>query len=141
MSHFYATIQGHCGEATRMGTARSGMYSNTAGWKGCISVHLWESSRAEHDDCPDRYTVSLVPWHGSGGLSRVIAEGPLDARATEIITRGAAPELLKALERLRDLPRFKNGMVFDPMPEVLLKARDVDPIIRAAIAKAKDTGL
>lgn len=90
MSHFYATIRGHRGEATRQGTARSGMYSNTAGWKGSISVYLWESSRAEHDDCPDRYTVSLVPWSSSGGESRVIAEGPLDANAPDFITRGAA---------------------------------------------------
>ncbi len=97
MSHFYATIHGNRSQATRMGTPRSGMHSNTAGWKGCISVNIGESKGK------DFYTVSLTPWGGSGGQSRVIAEGPLDANADEFITRGAAMgsrdlEMLKVLK-------------------------------------------
>jgi len=84
MSHFYAVIQGNRGEATRMGSKLSGLRSNTAGWGGCISVYVYER------DGQDHYNVSLVPWSGSGGESRVIAEGPLDANAPEFITRGAA---------------------------------------------------
>ena len=86
MSHFYATIRGHRGEATRQGTTRSGMYVNAAGWKGAINIII----NYDKEKNIDTYLVSLVPWQGSRGESRVIAEGPLDASAPEFITRGAA---------------------------------------------------
>ena len=84
MSHFYAIIRGNRGEATRMGGKSSGLYVNAAGWGGCVNTQLW------HDKGKDYYRVSLIPWHGCRGSSRVIAEGPLDASAPEFITRGAA---------------------------------------------------
>ncbi len=90
MSHFYATISGHRGLATRQGTKNSGMHSQTAGWRGCISVYAYEQ---DGEDC---YRVSLEPWQGSGGQSRMIAEGPLDANADEFITSGAAMGSLNA---------------------------------------------
>ena len=84
MSHFYANIRGHRGEATRMGTKSSGMYSNTAGWKGAISVYVWYDNEKDED----RYRVQLNTWQGSRGRNRVIASGPLDATASDPIDGG-----------------------------------------------------
>ena len=95
MSHFYAIIRGHRGEATRMGHKSSGMYSNTAGWKGAISVRVWYDNEKDED----RYAVALTPWHGSDGYSRVIAAGPLDASAPDAVNGGA---LWDECQRLRE---------------------------------------
>ena len=101
MSHFYANIRGYRGEATRMGTKSSGMYSNVAGWKGAISVRIWYDNEKDED----RYEVNHTPWYGSGsgGKSRTIATGPLDATAPDPINGGAlwdeCQRLRKALEQ------------------------------------------
>ena len=75
MSHFYGTLQGSRGEATRCGTANSGLVTYAAGWKGAICVHVTECNGQDH------YTVDLVPWQGSGGEYTRLAEGILDASA------------------------------------------------------------
>lgn len=75
MSHFYGTLQGSRGQATRCGAKSGGLTTRAAGWGGCIRTHVW------HDDKTglDMYRVTMTPWHGSGGRERVIAEGILDA--------------------------------------------------------------
>ena len=95
MSHFYANICGHRGGATRMGHKSSGMYSNTAGWKGAIFVRVWYDSEKDED----RYRIDLGPWYGSGGRNRVIATGLLDATASDPIDGGA---LWDECQRLRE---------------------------------------
>lgn len=40
MSHFYATIQGSRGEATRTGTKNSGMFAHIRGWNIGVRVEL-----------------------------------------------------------------------------------------------------
>lgn len=75
MSHFYGTLQGARGEATRLANKKSGLVTHAAGWQGAIRVDV------RHDDeGKDRYRVQLVPWKGSGGTSRVLAEGILDSK-------------------------------------------------------------
>lgn len=39
MSHFYGTVQGNRGEATRGGSKNSGMDTATASWEGSVQVH------------------------------------------------------------------------------------------------------
>lgn len=75
MSHFYGTIQGNRGQATRCGGKGSGLTTQAAGWGGAIRTDVW------HDEATGRdyYRVMLTPWHSSGGTSRVIAEGFLEA--------------------------------------------------------------
>ena len=75
MSHFYGTLEGNRGKATRCGTKSSGMVTYTAGWKGAIRIGVFER------DGVDRFQVCLVPWQGSGGGAKIIAEGVLDANA------------------------------------------------------------
>ena len=124
MSHFYANIRGHRGEATRMGHKSSGMYSNTAGWKGAISVHVWYDNEKDED----RYRVQLNTWQGSGGRNRVIASGPLDATASDPIDGGTLwdenQRLREALEKIdnvaeeeirkeQDTPNFTLRKIVD----------------------------
>lgn len=62
MAHFYATIKGNRGEASRMGTKDSGIVSYTASWFGAIRTQLWYD---EEKDC-DMVKVEMVPWRGFG---------------------------------------------------------------------------
>lgn len=69
MSHFYGTLQGTRGEATRCGTKNSGIRTIAASWKGAIAVYVYQDEQGR--DC---FKVEQRPWHGSG-VSREIANG------------------------------------------------------------------
>lgn len=70
MSHFYGTIEGNRGEATRGGTKASGLVAQVASWSGAIRVHV------KYDEVTGRnhFTVYQIPWRGAGIRER-IAEG------------------------------------------------------------------
>lgn len=72
MSRLYGTLQGSRGEATRCG--HKTLTTHAAGWRGAIRVTV-----GANEDGKDYYTVELVPWKGSGGRSRLIEAGWLDA--------------------------------------------------------------
>lgn len=69
MSHFYGTMQGSRGQATRCGTKSSGMTTTAAGWGGAIHVELYVD-----DEGRDCYVVKQVPWSGSG-IHKELARG------------------------------------------------------------------
>ena len=75
MSHFYGTIQGNRGKATRLGHQATGLETIAAGWRGAVYVRVFHNFSTGQDE----YAVALQPWQGSGGFSRVIAHGILDA--------------------------------------------------------------
>jgi hypothetical protein len=70
MAHFYGTIQGARGEASRLGTKSSGLHVVAASWQGAVDVQLYER------DGMDYVIVSLKPWQGHGE-SRLLYEGPV----------------------------------------------------------------
>lgn len=70
MSHFYGTLQGTRGEATRCGSKGSGMTATAAGWGGAIETRLWHDEKAG----VDRFEVRQRHWRGSG-VSYTIATG------------------------------------------------------------------
>ena len=76
MSHFYGTLQGNRGQATRCGTKNSGIQTVAASWQGCVKVNLYEK------DGTDYATVSLAPWHGVG-TSKLLYEGPVNGTKEE----------------------------------------------------------
>lgn len=88
MSHFYGTLQGNRGEASRCGSKNSGITTHAAGWQGAIRVSVW------HEGGEDHYSVSLVSWGCASGRSRHIATGVLDV--TQDIT--TLQYLIKPLE-------------------------------------------
>lgn len=69
MSHFYGSLHGSRGEATRCGTKNSGLTTTAASWSGAVQTRLYQNSDGE--DC---YVVELTPWRGAG-VSQVLARG------------------------------------------------------------------
>ena len=78
MSHFYGTLEGNRGEATRCGTKSSGLITEAAGWQGAIRVTVY------HTDDRDMFRVELIPWQGSAGKHVTLAAGELDASCENI---------------------------------------------------------
>lgn len=46
MAHFYGTLQGNRGEASRLGTKDSGITTYAASWEGAVRVHIWNAQVA-----------------------------------------------------------------------------------------------
>lgn len=72
MAHFYGTLKGSRGEATRLGHKGSGIVTHTASWEGAVRVHAYYDAALDKD----MVRVSLIPWHGVG-TSRTLYEGPI----------------------------------------------------------------
>ena len=70
MSHFYGTVSGQAGHATRCGSANSGLDTSAASYDGAITVTL---RRDEKNNC-DTFQVRQETWLGMG-VSEIIAEG------------------------------------------------------------------
>ena len=70
MSHFYGTLRGSRGEATRCGTKKSGLVTYAASWSGAIRTHIWHDAQLGQD----KYEVWLAPWKGAGD-SKLLARG------------------------------------------------------------------
>lgn len=73
MAHFYGTIQGNRGEATRCGTAGSGFQAVAASWQGAVRVYLSHDAEREKD----WVNVELARWHGAGTYMPLY-HGPID---------------------------------------------------------------
>lgn len=76
MAHFYGTVKGQRGEASRLGNTKSGLTTKAAGWGGAIRTDVFINEETGED----WYRVTLTPWKGSGGDSRVLSEGRLSSR-------------------------------------------------------------
>jgi len=82
MSHFYGTLQGTRGRATRCGTKNSGMTAQAAGWHGAIEVTTNYNAALDQDE----FSVELIPWKSSVGKRCVLVYGTLDANAEKFTT-------------------------------------------------------
>lgn len=69
MSHFYGTLQGSRGQATRCGTKDSGITATAASWQGAVMTHLWTDAMGVN-----RFRVVQTKWHGHG-MDEILAEG------------------------------------------------------------------
>ena len=72
MAHFYAEIQGNRGEATRMGTAKSGMRCHIRGWNIGIQVQIYQDKNG-NDVVEVYHTDGSNGWHSE--LIAKITEG------------------------------------------------------------------
>ena len=75
MAHFYGTLQGSRGGATRLGTKNSGLNVTAASWEGAVDVYLTYDTENKVDIA----TVYLKPWHGQG-TNRVLYSGPVSGK-------------------------------------------------------------
>jgi hypothetical protein len=81
MSHFYGTLKGSRGEATRCGTTKSGLETWAAGWGGAVRVCVY------HHDGQDWVRVTMEPWKGIGP-HKLLYSGPLGIRMMSKVTYG-----------------------------------------------------
>lgn len=77
MAHFYGTIHGSRGPASRCGTKASDLNVTAASWEGAITVRLYEHNG---QDCA---RISFQRWHGSG-RDLTIYNGPVNPKDSEI---------------------------------------------------------
>jgi hypothetical protein len=70
MAHFYGSVRGARGEATRLGGTNTGLHTVCASWSGAVEC------RAYVKDGIDHVRVQLMRWHGRG-VERVIYDGPV----------------------------------------------------------------
>lgn len=75
MSHFYGTLNGNRGEATRRGNKESGMLTFCASWNGAIRCHAYVK-RNERGEETDYVRISMTTWHGAGEVV-LIYDGPI----------------------------------------------------------------
>ncbi|RMH11896.1 MAG: hypothetical protein D6698_15815 [Gammaproteobacteria bacterium] len=76
MARFKGEVWGR-GKSPATRLAHIQLVTYAAGWRGAIKVTTWA------DGDVDRFEVQLVPWQSSGGRSRTIATGVLDATSEE----------------------------------------------------------
>ena len=79
MAHFYGTLKGCRGLATRCGSKADGLRVVAASFKGAIEVVL----RHEGVSDADRITVRMIPWQGVG-CERTLFEGELGKDPAEV---------------------------------------------------------
>jgi hypothetical protein len=70
MARFYADIQGNRGEATRMGTAGSGISAHPRGWNIGVKVDGYPSIG---DSGRDEFAVRMSAGSNGGGVSVPLA--------------------------------------------------------------------
>ena len=86
MSHFYGTLNGSHGQATRQGTKASGLTAIAASWEGCIITELYVDEQGR--DC---FVVYQDTWQGEGtkqnlasGIIGEMVSTPNDTPETQI---------------------------------------------------------
>ena len=87
MSHFYGTLQGNRGQATRCGSKASGIETVAASWQGCVRVRVWYDA----DSGQDRFSVEQDRWH-SAGIRQPIQEGIIGERNMRLAVQGGRLE-------------------------------------------------
>ena len=77
MAHFYGTLDGTRGQATRCGTKISGLTTRAASWDGSIVTEIWYDREL---GC-NRFKVSQTPWNGNG-INETLTAGIIGKPAT-----------------------------------------------------------
>lgn len=72
MAHFWGSIRGSRGQASRLGTKASDLHVTAASWHGAVSVQLYHDAKID----TDMARVQLIPWHGAG-VHRTLYDGPV----------------------------------------------------------------
>jgi hypothetical protein len=90
MAHFLAAIKGHRGEASRLGSKKSGLDATAASWQGAVDVRLWHDAKTGRDMA----RVSLIPWHGAGS-NKPLYYGPVSGATCECSDSGCQAHMGK----------------------------------------------
>jgi hypothetical protein len=106
MATFYGTVQGSRGEASRLGTRKSGLRAVAASWQGAVEVAL------EDHDGEIWAEVALRQWNGAGVFPPVeLYSGPVSRfEGKTAALKDALLQLHQAVQPIRLGER--NGAVF-----------------------------
>lgn len=75
MAHFRGVIQGQHGEASRLGSARSGLTTVAQAWGGQVVVRLWQERNGR--DYVRVYVEANPATYGDSGKEVTLYYGPL----------------------------------------------------------------
>lgn len=84
MAHFYGSIKGQRGEATRLGSKASGVEVVAASWAGAVRCSAYLA-----EDGADHVQVHLTPWKGVG-RNVLLYDGPISGAGLAYDYAGAA---------------------------------------------------
>jgi hypothetical protein len=76
MAQFYGSVQGQRGQASRLGSKRSGVTTTAASWEGAVTTTVSHDARLGVDVAE----VRLTPWRGRG-TSKLLYRGPVSGAA------------------------------------------------------------
>ena len=85
MAQYRGTISGQRGEASRLGSKRSGLNVKAASWSGAVSVSLWYDEKNDVDVCEVRLTT-----HHGHGTDRLLYSGPVSGCPMPVVAERAA---------------------------------------------------
>lgn len=71
MATFFASIKGTRGEASRLGSGKSGITATAASFSGAITTKLFVHNGEVWAK------VSAHPWKGSGDFAKILYRGPV----------------------------------------------------------------
>lgn len=77
MAHFYGSIQGARGEATRLGHRSSGLTTKACSWQGAVSVRLYERDGTD-------YACVELTTHNGAGVNRELYNGPVSGSPVKV---------------------------------------------------------
>ncbi len=118
MSHFYGTLKGNRGEATRAGSKDSGVVVHAASWEGAVCARVFH----DEETGKDWAYVGLTDWHGRG-TNRELYRGPVDGSGN--LDSQEALMLAEVVDETVNKAKKKNGSVTVTLPlEVYNKIRE-----------------
>lgn len=78
MAHFMGVVKGQSGEASRLGSKKSGLETVCASWQGAVRCYAYHDEKTGED----MVRVSLVQWHGRGCTREGdLYDGPISGKA------------------------------------------------------------
>jgi hypothetical protein len=129
MSHFYGTLKGTRGEATRCGSKDSGIVAHAASWEGAVCARVFH----DEETGKDWAYVGLTSWHGRGS-ERELYRGPVDGSTPPLpddITRMILPVVDETVNKAKK----KDGSVTVTIPEAAyneIRERIIKKVVNCA---------
>jgi hypothetical protein len=125
MSHFYGTLKGCRGQATRCGSKDSGVAVQAASWCGSGFAYVYRNEAKGED----WVRIGLEAWHGRG-RNVVLYDGPVDGSGE--LYSAEARLLSHVVDETTNKAKKKDGSVRVTIPaEVYSEIRE--RIIKKAV--------
>lgn len=102
MAHFYGSVQGGRGEATRLGHKNSGIRAMAQGWNQGVSINGYYNEEEDRDE----FTIYATGGGNGGGSDRIVAATNEFGQIEPVINNEA---LSIAVQALKDIANDDHG--------------------------------